>query len=84
MPKTVIDGIPVENYGTKYTSEEEGSGYAWMLFCADKAPEDDDELIERIGFIRRYRGPGMPYTGEGHVRRVGRRVLAVQRFGWDI
>lgn len=79
-----IDGIPVKAQGVKILDDEDGSVRRWVLIDKDQAPADDAELVARIGFVRRYQGPGMPFTTVGHVRRVGKRVLVTQFCGRDI
>lgn len=80
----LINGIPIKASGVKHLSDEEYHIIRWVLIDRDQAPADDTELVSRLGFVRRYQGPGMVFTTAGFVRRVGKRVLVTQRVAQDI
>lgn len=79
-----INSIPIKASGVRYLVDGEDSFTRWVLIDKDQSPEDDLELISRLGFVHRYQGPGMPFTEPGFVRRVGKRVLVTQFCARDI
>ncbi len=83
VKKQEVDGITYLNAGHKEMGDD-GGYIAWYLFHKDDAPTDDGELLSRIGFMGYYSGPGGPFGQEGYIRRVGKRVLAMQHRGLDI
>lgn len=82
--KKTIGNMPIVRNGSKQFSPYDPAGVDWWLFKAGDVPENDNEIIERMGLYRRYQGPGRPFARRGHVRRVGKRVLVTQCHGWDI
>jgi hypothetical protein len=94
MSLKIIEGIPCMQMGVKYFDPEEPFGYNWWLFRDEDIKQDaikngyneytDEDLVHVLGLQGYYQGPGMPFSNKAYVRRVGKRVLVVQRWGWDI
>lgn len=78
-----IEGLTYLRRGIKKVTEDEWH-IEWILFDTEDVPEDDDELLERIGFIAFNAGAGMQFAHKGFVRRLNKRVLVTQYCGVDI
>jgi hypothetical protein len=70
-------------FGRHGVRRDEETWLAWVVFPGTD-PRSDEELVEMLGWVPFYSGPGRAFAHGAHVRRRGSRILVIQGGGLDI